>query len=290
MRAKALLMRREGLQIDLPPVHVANVRYTPGGPHNAARHTVELREGRALGRSKDGRPTFSYSLQTFLRILKHAPERFTPDHRLRPLLQAWSLPVAAFIPGPHDLTAHVLAEEAYELLNLTPPVIFLAQRFLLLPDRVQELMNEYEVSLAEIWSGLESKRNQLIATTDRLNIAAREHHLKHELRRAFNEAAAGLETLDPALSREASELTEELQLSVARFFNDVRELHRRGNTRIINDFRTMENWLRPQAEVQWQVFSALPFLAAHGLSVLSELLHLPPNPLPQLVLLRDSRV
>jgi len=289
MRGKALLLRREGLMVDLPPVHMTNVRYMPGEGETRAAHTIEMRDGRALGRNQEGRPAFSYSLPTFLRILNRAPERFMPDYRLRPLAQAWCMPVAAYIVDTKDLALHALTEEAYELLDLSIPITMLGHRLLLLPDHVQGLLGEYWLSLGDVWSDLDEKRDQVISRTDRLNLAAREHHLKLELTRAVDEATAGLDTLDAAIPGQAAELTRELHELTQQFFRDAMDLHRHSNIQVIEDFRTIESWLHPRGKAQWHVFCPLPFLANYGLDLVSELSELSPDPIPQLALLRATQ-
>jgi uncharacterized protein YllA (UPF0747 family) len=287
-RARAMLLRRDGINVGYPPLHAGHLRYRSGDGSAAQFYQVELRQGRAVGKGREGRPAFSYSLSTFLRVLKSAPERFTPNSQLRPLAQTHVLPVLGLVSAPEHLQLQVLAEEAYELLELGTPVSLLAQRHLLVPHHIQELLDQYDLVLPDVWNNLETRREQLIQEADELELAGRERRLKAGLKEAVREAAAGLEKLDPGLEEEAAALVDQLHAATESFFASARESHRQDQAGITQDFRALHNWLYPRRQHQWNVFTPLPFAAEYGLQIVESLASLPPDPVPQAVPLRPQ--
>jgi len=135
------------------------------------------------------------SLTELLGELDAAPERFSPNVLLRPVVQDWLLPTAAYVAGPHELAYFAQAQVLYRELLGRMPVIYPRASLTVVEPKVRRLLSKYRLSLPDLFHGEAALRLRLA-----------ERHLPPRLQRQFQASERKLETLLAEAAREVKKL------------------------------------------------------------------------------------
>src|SRR5208337_1032239 len=131
------------------------------------------------------------------RRIATAPENFSANVLLRPVLQDYWLPTLAYIGGPAEVAYFAQAAVVYEKLlgRITP--IFARMSATLIEPRIERLLTKYEVELPELFHGECELRDCLAARS--LPAALRENFEQagRAVEDAMQRVSESLQTLDP---------------------------------------------------------------------------------------------
>ncbi len=161
-------------------------------------------------------PSGHLSRAAAARLLARAPERFTPDALLRPIVQDALLPTLACVLGPGELRYHAQLGPLYRWAGVPQPEPLLRPRLTLIP---RELVNEIgDAPTAETlrhlqspgrerWiarRGLERPQQRALTCVDQLRAGARQLHARLDAR-DFDGAEAIIATLRQAIEDASAE-------------------------------------------------------------------------------------
>jgi bacillithiol biosynthesis cysteine-adding enzyme BshC len=203
--------------------------------------------------------------------LARSAEHLSPNALLRPVMQDYLLPTVMYIGGPAELAYLAQAEVLYETLLGRMPVVEHRASFTLLDARAKKLMDRYRLGWPEIFEGESGLRD---AIARRL--------IPPELQHVFEETTRTVESslfrLGHELSRFDPTLVRALEKSRAKMLHQLskvrsksaREAMRR-DARASEEARYLSGLLYPNKHLQERLYSILPFLAKHGLSLIDHL-------------------
>ena len=86
-----------------------------------------------------------------LRLLDDAPERFSTSLLLRPVLQDYLFPTAAFIVGPGELSYAAQVQPIYQSLEVVPPLMLPRYSATLIDPKLQRHLDAYDLALSDLW-------------------------------------------------------------------------------------------------------------------------------------------
>jgi len=197
------------------------------------------------------------SAAELLAELDSAPERFSPNVLLRPVVQDWLLPTAAYVAGPHELAYFAQASALYQELLGRMPVIYPRVSLTVVEPKVRRLLGKYRLDLAE-------------------------HHLPPRLLRQFEESerkieklvastADAVKRLDPTLvgAAETSRRKMLYQYSKLRAKAARAQAERAGI--IDRHAALLTNALYPERGLQERRMNFLSLVARHGREVVGRL-------------------
>lgn len=262
LRARGTALRRAGYRVQ--------VKVAPGSTllfYNVDGERRPLRarsQGFAAGRAH-------LSSEELARALAAAPERFTANVLLRPVVQDYLLPTVAYVAGPAEVAYFAQAEVVYRHLLGRMPVIFPRAAFTLVEPRVARLLRSYALDLRDVWRG----RQHLRAGMERTALPA-------GLARQFTEGEKALEATLRRLRRPLGRLDRTLlgALDTAGRKMLYQFLKLRGKAGRAQNLRTgvldrherlLLDALYPRHAPQERSLCLLGFLAAHGFALLDEL-------------------
>ncbi len=206
-----------------------------------------------------------------LRRITVAPEQFSPNVLLRPVVQDYLFPTLAYTGGPSEVAYFAQAAVVYEtLLDRVTPIV---PRFsaTIVDAKTQRLLQKYELTVADLFQGPDILKQRLAS-----------HTLPADLQSAFDKANAALEdcvgairgslarldtTLVDAADRAGSKMKyqlEHLRASAARAELRQSELLERHAG-------FLSNLLYPRRTLQERELAGIYFVARYGRDLLRDL-------------------
>jgi bacillithiol biosynthesis cysteine-adding enzyme BshC len=212
------------------------------------------------------------SLAELVRELESAPERFSPNVLLRPVLQDWLLPTAAYVAGPHEVAYFAQASALYDQFDVRMPVIVPRASLTLVEPKAARLLAKYGLGLPELFHGEERLRERLA-----------DKHLPRGLVKRLVTTQKKLEALLAGTKRELGRLDRTLagaaETSRKKMLYQLEKLRRKAeraqaerNEIIARHAATLMPALYPGGGLQERRVSFLSFAARHGEALVQRLL------------------
>src|SRR5208283_467824 len=251
-----------------------NRELTAGGYHEQVKVTAQstplfaLVEGkrvpihRANGQYAIG--TERLSGEELEKRVATAPENFSANVLLRPVLQDYWLPTLAYIGGPAEIAYFAQAGVVYEeLLGRITPILPRMSATLIEP-RIARLLLKYEVELPELFHGECQLRDCLAARSlppqlkDDFELARRAVQVN------LQRISESLRKLDPTLVEAAERAASKVSYQVNRLEKRAAQAELRRSEILARHAAQVENALYPNKSLQEREIAALHFYANHG--------------------------
>jgi bacillithiol biosynthesis cysteine-adding enzyme BshC len=233
---------------------------------------LRLEKGRRVALRRNNGAYFHATRRYEIAELAAAPAALSPNALLRPVLQDYLLPTAAYIGGPAEIAYLAQSEVLYAALLERMPVAVPRAGFTLLDRRGFALLERYGLTMADCLHSEGVLRERL---AKRL-LPADLEGLFNALEQAVSGAAAPLQeavrrfdpTLGPALEKSVAKMRYQVEKNRGKA---AREALRREQ-RVSGGAAYLAGLLYPERHLQERLYSFLPFLAQHGLSLIETLL------------------
>lgn len=195
----------------------------------------------------------------------------SPNALLRPVVQDFILPSAAYVGGPAELAYLAQSEVLYREILGRMPVVLPRAAFTLTDFRAQKLLDRYRLELADFFHGLEGLRDRMARTLTPPQLAEAADRAHRGVVQAIGELARPLEAFDPTLGAALAKSRQKILYQLSKIEGKIRResLHRDG--RAAADAAWLNGMLFPHKHLQERTYSILPFLAKHGWDALDQI-------------------
>ena len=102
----------------------------------------------------------SWTKEELVKAVQAEPEKFSPNALLRPVLQDFLLPTAAYIAGPAEIAYFAQAEVIYRKLLGRMPVILPRAAYTILDAKAEKLLRRYGLKVEDVWRGSQELRGR----------------------------------------------------------------------------------------------------------------------------------
>lgn len=198
-------------------------------------------------------------------------ETVSPNAILRPVLQDFLLPTAAYVGGPAELAYFAQSEVLYSELLGRMPVMLPRNGFTLLSARTQKLLDRYGLTLPEAFQSGAAMREIVAAKLlpDTLHDLFADSG--RELKEILDRIDSRLQTFDPSLAKALGKSRAKITHQLSRIeMKTAREALRRDQRASAEAFH-LSNMLFPEDHLQERFFSILPFVAQYGTSLIDHI-------------------
>src|SRR6202795_5289931 len=94
-----------------------------------------------------------WTKEELVKAVQTEPEKFSPNALLRPVLQDFLLPTAAYIAGPAEIAYFAQAEVIYKKLLERMTVILPRAAYTILDAKTEKLLRRYGLKVEDVWRG-----------------------------------------------------------------------------------------------------------------------------------------
>jgi bacillithiol synthase len=192
------------------------------------------------------------------------PTALSPNALLRPVMQDYLLPTAAYIGGPAEIAYFAQSEVLYSRLLNRMPVMVPRSGFTLLDERAHAMLSRFDLTLLDCFQPEGLVRERIAAKL-----------LPANLQRVFDEAGtavlestdrlcATLEAFDPTLGAAMRKSAVKMQYQLDKNRGKAAREALRREKRIAENAARLSGLLYPERHLQERLYSFLPFLAWQG--------------------------
>jgi bacillithiol biosynthesis cysteine-adding enzyme BshC len=203
--------------------------------------------------------------------IESAPESFTGNVLLRPIVQDTLLPTAAYIAGPAETAYYAQVSVVYERLLGRMPAILPRASITLVPAHLSRLLEKYKLKVPDAFLGGRVLREHMERDSLPKSLAARFASGEETLKKTLEGLRPPIEKLDRtllgALENAESKMLfqfQSLEQKVARaraLRSGVLDAHE----------HEIAGLLYPEGQLQERALCLMPLLASQGLDLLDQL-------------------
>jgi bacillithiol biosynthesis cysteine-adding enzyme BshC len=192
-------------------------------------------------------------------------DRLSPNALLRPVLQDYLLPTAAYVGGPAEIAYFAQGSVLYNSLLGRMPVIYPRNSFTLLDPRAEKLMVRDRLRLSDLLDNQEAVKTKVAARLVPKNLTAEFAQLHKSVADSLSKLQKDLHTFDPTLESATNKSCAKILYQIEKLQRKTARETLRRDEKASADTCYLMNMVFPHKHQQERLYSILPFLAKYGL-------------------------
>ncbi len=206
-----------------------------------------------------------------LNRVSSAPEQFSPNVLLRPIVEDYLLPTLAYTGGAAETAYFGQAGAVYEvLIGRVTPII---PRFsaTVVEPKMQRLLERHGIGVTDVFNGPEGLRQQLAANGLPKDLQTAFDTAKNSLESNFATIKEKLTRLDRTLVDAADTAGSKMQYQLERLFTQAARAEAQKGELVSRHAEILSQALYPDKGLQERGIGGLYFLARYGRDLLNQL-------------------
>jgi bacillithiol biosynthesis cysteine-adding enzyme BshC len=206
-----------------------------------------------------------------LESLQARPELLSPNAILRPVMQDYLLPTVAYLGGPAELAYFAQSEPLYRTLLGRMPVVAHRASFTLFDRRAVKLTRRYELGLKDIAVPDVDLREKMARHLVPEGITRQFGITRAAVDCELNKLAASIHGFDPGLEKTFEKSRSKVLYQIGKMERKTAREALRRDTRAAADAQYLHDLVYPHRHLQERMYGILPFLATHGMDLVSRI-------------------
>lgn len=205
------------------------------------------------------------------------PAALTPNVALRPVMQDYLLPTAAYVAGPSEAAYFAQLLPLYDAVGIPMPVVQPRHRLTLVEPRVSRVVERLELDYREILSREEGLVGRWLRHSGARELFEAAGTARQRIEAALTDLEGYLKRVDPPLLNSLNKTRGHVERSFHTLSGKIeRSVAEKEQARVRQLERVILH-LTPQGNLQERVFGMLPYLAAYGPELAGMLLEVFPD-------------
>ena len=213
----------------------------------------------------------SFTSEELVELAGRCPSCFSPNVTLRPVVQDYLLPTAAYIGGPAEIAYFAQLRAVYETLGRQEPCVLPRASLTIVEGRHQKTMKKYGLELRDFFDGLHPAVAKVVEhSVDRSTAVAfteTERVLNEQLDKLGEALHQTDATLSDPLKRAREKIVYQLEHLRTRFIHSSAHRDETAYRQVERAFTT----LCPDKNLQERELNVYYFLSRYGLALIEEL-------------------
>ncbi len=203
--------------------------------------------------------------EEMLRIAHEQPELLSPNVALRPICQDTLLPTIAYVAGPSEIAYFAQLKKVYQYFGLTMPVVYPRASVTLIEDKVDRLLEKYQLELPEFFSSIDKVHAKVIDQVSEVNIDEMFKEAGQRINDLIREMHFGVNYIDPTLLGALENVSEKFQQQLDVLRDKIVEAQQRKHEVALRQIAKITHTTLPNKNFQERELNILHFLNKHGL-------------------------
>lgn len=206
---------------------------------------------------------------SLVKIAEERPQDLSAGVTLRPLLQGWLLPTAAYVAGPHEMAYWAQLNTAFDAAGIPKPAVIPRASMTLLEGKIKKKLRKFDLEPVKSFEGVDSISSTLIPKRED-DISSRTFD---EVKGLFGEAQEKCLELAKQPEFKGLEGTVETSFRKARYHmerlrDNFFERQDRRHSDTLKHIETITMHLLPAGQPQERVINSVYYFSRYGLGLL----------------------
>jgi bacillithiol synthase len=213
----------------------------------------------------------SWTRGELARAVEAAPECFSANALLRPVLQDYLLPTAAYIAGPAEISYFAQADVIYTKLLGRTTVVLPRAAFTLMDAKAEKVLRRYGLAVEDVWRGSQELRRRMETSSVPRTLGKNFERTLRETERKLAQLKKQIVRLDATLGGAVETAQKKIVFQLEKLKRKAGKAQALKTGLIEAHQEFLESLLYPHKALQSRELCFLPFLARWGMGGLKEL-------------------
>ena len=195
----------------------------------------------------------------------------SPNALLRPVVQDYLLPTAAYIGGPAELAYFAQSQVLYSALLGRQPAALPRAFFTLLDERNHKRMVRYHLGPTDLFGGEQALHDAIAARLVPEQLRRRLTETKDAFSSALDALSGDLHQFDITLEAALGTSRRKIEYQVGKIARKTATQIMARDEQAIRDSRALNGLAFPEKHLQERLYSIVPFIARFGPGLVDEL-------------------
>ena len=195
----------------------------------------------------------------------------SPNALLRPVVQDYLLPTAAYIGGPAELAYLAQSQVLYGKLTGRQPAAFPRACFTLLDERSHKRMVRYGLNPTDLFGGEQALHDTIAARLVPERLRARLDHTRTAFSTALDALRGDLDHFDITLAAALGTSRRKIEYQVGKIARKTATQIMARDEQATRDAKSLNGLAFPEKHLQERLYSIVPFIAKFGPGLVDEL-------------------
>lgn len=195
---------------------------------------------------------------------RSAPQHFSPNVLLRPLVQDRLFPTVCYVSGPSELAYQAQLRSIYREFEIEAPLLYPRATATVLDAGAVRFLDRYRLSLEALHAQDDSALNRLLENQLPPAIEQLLTEMENDIGRRAGVLKAEIVALDPTLSGAVDTTVERIQETTKTLHHKIIQASKRKDETLRRQFQRTRALAFPGGESQERVLNLVFFLNRHG--------------------------
>ncbi|MBI4890954.1 MAG: bacillithiol biosynthesis BshC [Acidobacteria bacterium] len=199
------------------------------------------------------------------------PATLSPNALLRPVMQDFLLPTAAYVGGPAEIAYFAQSQVLYQELLGRMPLAVPRAGFTLLDERARSLMARFAIPVHDCFHGETRLKERISARLIPESLEIAFEDVTSEVRNSIDRLYRELHTFDPTLGDSLTRSRGRILYQLDKNRRKAAREALRRDKQVDASASHLSNLVFPEKHLQERLYTILPFLARHGFDLMDTL-------------------
>ncbi|MGA9767430.1 MAG: bacillithiol biosynthesis cysteine-adding enzyme BshC [Blastocatellia bacterium] len=243
---------------DMTPLFIMN---------DGRRLAMTQSEGRFFVKGADR----SFDKAELVELARRCPNCFSPNVTLRPVVQDFLLPTAAYIGGPAEIAYFAQIRAVYETLERELPCVLPRASFTIIEGRHQKTLKKHNLELKDFFEGLHPAITKVVEQSLDRDTATAFADIERILAEQLDKLDANLRRADPTLSASIKRARAKIIYQIEHLRTQFIHASARREETVFRQVERAYQTLMPDKNLQERELNVYYFLSRYGHSLIDEL-------------------
>jgi len=205
-----------------------------------------------------------FTKDEILTEIENFPERFSPNVLLRPICQDYLFPTGFYIGGPSEIAYFAQVTPLYDFYKIAPPIIFPRSSATILEKNVSSGLDKYDLSMNDIFLGLDELKEKVIAGLSENNIETTFVEASKEIELTFDKIKENLFAIDKTLVDSSGRYKDRIMSSILELKTKAIKAQETKHETTIRQLTRLSNLLYPLGNLQEREINFTYFYNKYG--------------------------
>lgn len=213
----------------------------------------------------------SFTKDELVELALRCPNCFSPNVTLRPVVQDWLLPTAAYIGGPAEIAYFAQLRAVYETLSRQEPCVLPRASFTLVEGRHQKTMKKHKLELSDFFDGLHPAITKMVEQSLDRNTSRMFEETERTLKSQFDKLEKSLLRADRTLADASKSAREKMLYQLEHLRTRFVHASARRDQEVFRQVERAYTTLMPEKNFQERELNIFYFLSRYGPGLIGEL-------------------
>ena len=203
--------------------------------------------------------------------IKEAPEAFSPNVLMRPLVQDTLFPTACYVAGPNELAYLAQLRNVYEAFSVPMPLVQPRASATILDTNAMRFLGRYDIQMESLRAQDEAVLNEVLEAQLPPSVDTALDEATRAIQQRMDRLAQDVQVIDPTLEGATRSTLGRMQDDLKKLNGKIIQAAKRKDDTLRRQFRHARSQSFPGGEPQERVVSFVYFLNKYGPALVDRL-------------------